>query len=85
MKSARNTEAHLQRDMFLIRDVEPGFGWNPLSLSGDAVPVDRRPVRVSQPAPAVPPKPKPVRAVLSSNTAMARQLAAHQFKPWWLR
>ena len=87
VKAARNTEAHLQRDLFLVRQIEPGFGWNPLSLGGDGrFYIDRRDQRLAQPAPPPPPTfPKPARSVLSSTPAMARKLAEHQFKPWWLR
>jgi len=83
VKPARNTEAHLQRDLFLMRDVEPGFGWNPLSLAGgrhvEAVP------RRAQAAPVARPIPKPGRAVLKSTPVMAKRLAEHEFKPWWMR
>ena len=87
MKPARNTEAHLQRDLFLSRNIDPGFGWNPLSLAGggNVLPVDRRPVRLAQPASPPPVRPKPVRAMLTSNPAMARKLAEYHFKPWHLR
>jgi hypothetical protein len=86
VKAARNTEAHLQRDLFLVRDIEPGFGWNPLTLGGDGrYYIDRRDMRRAQAAPEARPAPKPHRAVLNSTPAMARRLAEHQFKPWWLR
>lgn len=87
MKPSRDNEAHLRRDSFLLRDVEPGFGWNPLSLAGggNLLPIDRRPVRPAQPVPALRLRSKPDRAVLTANPAMARKLAEHAFKPWWLR
>jgi hypothetical protein len=87
VRPSRDNEAHLRRDSFLLRDVEPGFGWNPLSLAGggNALPVDRRPVRPAQPAPAPRVMPKPERAQLTANPAMARRLAEHEFKPWWCR
>jgi hypothetical protein len=67
--------------------IEPKFGWNWLTLGGrsDAVPVDRRPVRRAQPAPAPRVKPKPDRPVIGSNAAMTRKLAEHAMKPWWCR
>ena len=85
MKQARDTEAHLRRDLYLVRDIEPGFGWNPLTLAGGGCRVDRRLVLPAQQVPPPRPAPKPVRAVLNSTPAMARRLAEHQFKPWWMR
>ena len=85
MKGARDTEAHLRRVLFTVRDIEPGFGWNPLTLSGERCRIDRRQVRPAQQVPAPRPAPKPVRAVLNSTPAMARRLAGHPFKPWWMR
>lgn len=85
MKGARDTEAQMRRVLFTVRDIEPGFGWNILTLAGGGCSIDRRPVRPAQLVPAPQPKPKPDRAVLNSTPAMARKLAEHQFKPWWLR
>ena len=86
MKGARDTDAQLHRVLFTVRDIEPGFGWNPLTLSGGrGRSIDRRDLRPAQPVPAPRPAPKPVRAVLNSTPAMARRLAEHQFKPWWMR
>ena len=75
----------MERDLFLVKDIEPGFGWNPLTLAGGGCPIDRRSVRPAQPVATPRPRPKPVRAVLNATPAMVRKLAEHQFKPWWMR
>jgi hypothetical protein len=82
----QNVEAHRLRDAFQVREIAPGFGWNFLSLggSGDTAPVDRRRMRPGHLPPAALPRPKPARMVLNSNSAMARKLAEHALKPWWL-
>lgn len=71
-----------------LSDIQsPMRGWNWLSLGGrgDAAPVDRRAKLQPQQVPVLRVRPKPARAVLPSNPAMARKLAEHSFKPWWLR
>lgn len=85
MKGARDTEAHMRRVLFTVRDIEPGFGWNPLTLADGRCRIDRRAMLPAQHVPPPRPAPKPVRAVLNSTPAMARRLAEHQFKPWWMR
>lgn len=68
-------------------ELEAASTWNSLSLVGfrETASAALVEVRLAHPAPAPRPRPKPVRAVLTSNPAMARRLAEHAFKPWWMR